>query len=315
MRLPKKSKFSLNNRKIQIAIIALALVILFPQIIRLINGDYSFKNVEWSIFSTGVVVYLFTYLFAAFVYVCLVPKRLILKRTLLVQVASGFANKITPAGLGNMGLNTLYLWRSVKLSKTNAATIATANNLLGFIGYNTMFWLLIFIGLASAESAPPLTGFVIASLAVGTAVSITYLIIRLLPSRHHQFKKAVKAAWKSLASMIKNPFRLLGGLTASMGITICSISTFALVTQAVGLGLDLSVIILAFTAGVAAIAISPTPNGLGATEIAMTFVLTNSGVSQEQALSAVLLFRIISFWMPLIPGYIAFRYISAKNYV
>jgi uncharacterized membrane protein YbhN (UPF0104 family) len=308
-------KLSLNRRSVQLIIIGLALFILTPQIFRLLNGDYSFKNIDWSIFGIAVAVFAATYIFATFVYLCLVPKKISFFRTLIVQIASGFANKITPAGLGNLGLNTLYLWHIVRLSKANAATIASANNLLGFIGYNVLFWLLILVGWTNSESAPPLTGFVIGSLAVGMGVSIGYLVVRLMPSKKHKLKRALLSAWKALSGLLKRPHRLMMGLIASMGITVCSIGAFALACQAAGIDLELSIIIVAFTAGVAAIAISPTPNGLGATEIAMTFVLTNSGVAQEQALSAVLLFRIISFWIPILPGYIAFRYISVKNWV
>lgn len=311
----KENKFSLNRRTVQLVIIGLALFILTPQVFRLLNGDYSFNNVDWSIFGIALGVFVLTYIFATLVYICLVAKKISLTKTLVVQVASGFANKITPAGLGNMGINTLYLWRTVHLSKANSATIATANNLLGFIGYNVLFWLLILVGWTNSESAPPLTGIVIASLAIGMGVSIGYLVVRLMPSKKHKLKRALSSAWKSLASLLKKPYKLLAALVASIGITVCAIGSFALTTQAVGLNLELSSIIIAFTAGVAAIAVSPTPNGLGATEIAMTFVLTNAGIAQEQALSAVLLFRVISFWIPIIPGYIAFRYISIKKWV
>ncbi len=310
-----KKTFSLNRKPVQLAVVFISLIILTPQLIRLFTGNYSFKNVDWRLFGLALAIFMLTYLFASWVYIFLVPGRLKIIRTIVVQIASGFANKITPAGLGNLGINTLYLWRTAKLSKTNSATIATANNLLGFIGYNVLFWLLLLVGWSNSESAPPLSGFVLFSLAIGMGVSITYLIIRLLPSRHHKLKKALKDAWKSLAKLLSKPHRLFFGMLASMGITVCGILAFGLCTKAVGLDLELSIIIVAFTAGVAAIAISPTPNGLGATEVAMTFVLTNSGVNNELALSAVLLFRIISFWIPILPGYLAFRHISSKGYV
>lgn len=315
MKSPKKQKFSLGSTKIQLAVVVLALIILTPQLIRLIKGDYSIKNVDFGLFGLALLVYLFVYFFATLVYICLVSKKISFGKTLLVQIASGFANKITPAGLGNMGLNTLYLWRTAKLSKTDAATIASANNLLGFIGYNILFWLLLIFGWANSEALPEFSGLILISLAIGTSVSIAYLVVRFMPSRHHRLKRALRDAWKSLSRLLKKPHRLMFGTLASIGITVCSLSAFSLVCRSVGLDLELSIIILAFSAGVAAIAVSPTPNGLGATEVAMTFVLTNAGVDNELALSAVLLFRIITFWMPILPGFLSFRYISTKGWI
>jgi Mg2+-importing ATPase len=48
--------------------------------------------------------------------------------------------------------------------------------------------------------------------------------------------------------------------------------------------------------------LSITPGGLGAFEAASTFSLKLAGVPLPVALSATLLFRGLSFWLPMLPG-------------
>jgi uncharacterized protein (TIRG00374 family) len=55
---------------------------------------------------------------------------------------------------------------------------------------------------------------------------------------------------------------------------------------------------------------APTPGGLGAVEAALTAGLTLAGLPGQTALSAVLLFRIFTFWLPVLPGWAAFTHLQ-----
>jgi uncharacterized protein (TIRG00374 family) len=50
---------------------------------------------------------------------------------------------------------------------------------------------------------------------------------------------------------------------------------------------------------------APTPGGLGAVEAAMAAGLTAAGLDGGVAVSAVLTFRLVTFWLPTVPGYAA----------
>jgi uncharacterized protein (TIRG00374 family) len=52
---------------------------------------------------------------------------------------------------------------------------------------------------------------------------------------------------------------------------------------------------------------APTPGGLGAVEAALAAGLTTAGVDPAVAVSATLLFRFWTFWLPTIPGWLAFN--------
>jgi glycosyltransferase 2 family protein len=59
--------------------------------------------------------------------------------------------------------------------------------------------------------------------------------------------------------------------------------------------------------------IIPTPGGLGAVEAALTAGLTAAGVPGGVAVSAVLLFRLLTFWLPVPVGWVAFNYLERHN--
>ena len=57
----------------------------------------------------------------------------------------------------------------------------------------------------------------------------------------------------------------------------------------------------------------PTPGGLGAVEAALTAGLSTIGVATAVAVPAVLLFRLVSFWAPILPGWIFWTQLQRRN--
>ena len=63
----------------------------------------------------------------------------------------------------------------------------------------------------------------------------------------------------------------------------------------------------AFLGGSALASAAPTPGGVGAVEAALVAALTGFGVRTGPAVAAVLAFRLITFWLPAVPGWAVFR--------
>ena len=53
--------------------------------------------------------------------------------------------------------------------------------------------------------------------------------------------------------------------------------------------------------------VAPTPGGIGVVEATLIAGLTSAGMPSATAVAAVLLFRIVTFWLPLLPGWAAVR--------
>ena len=69
----------------------------------------------------------------------------------------------------------------------------------------------------------------------------------------------------------------------------------------------LAAIAVVYLAGATIGQAAPTPGGLGAVEAALSAGLTAAGIPGGIAVSSVLLFRLVTFWLPTIPGWFAFN--------
>jgi uncharacterized protein (TIRG00374 family) len=79
--------------------------------------------------------------------------------------------------------------------------------------------------------------------------------------------------------------------------------------------LNVAAIAVVYLAGATIGQAAPTPGGLGAVEAALAAGLTAAGLPGGIAVSAVLLYRLLTFWIPTIPGYAAFNWLTKKGYL
>jgi uncharacterized protein (TIRG00374 family) len=81
-----------------------------------------------------------------------------------------------------------------------------------------------------------------------------------------------------------------------------------------GVSADFTKVAVAFLAGQAVGSVVPTPGGIGGVEYAITLGLTGvAGLDAAHAASTVLLFRLVSFWLPILPGWLCFAYLQRKD--
>ena len=58
------------------------------------------------------------------------------------------------------------------------------------------------------------------------------------------------------------------------------------------------------------VVVAPTPGAAGVLEVALLGTLTRAGVDASVAASAVLLFRLGTFWVPVLPGWACFQWMQ-----
>ena len=100
--------------------------------------------------------------------------------------------------------------------------------------------------------------------------------------------------------------RLFGG---AIGVTGLYIAAFDLSLRAVGVHEPIAQVMFVYLGGAAIAAAAPTPGGLGAMEAALTAGLTAVGVAAAPALAGVLTFRLATYWLPILPGWLSFRHL------
>lgn len=105
-------------------------------------------------------------------------------------------------------------------------------------------------------------------------------------------------------ALLGNRAVMLHVTVAYLGVFVLDGLTLAATMAAVGLGFDLG---LAFPAVVLAMVVSSLavlPGGLGPFEGTAVGVLALAGHDLDAALAAVLLFRGLAFWLPMVPGFL-----------
>jgi uncharacterized protein (TIRG00374 family) len=96
---------------------------------------------------------------------------------------------------------------------------------------------------------------------------------------------------------------------------MCNVLCFWLCINAVHVAVSFVTALIVFSFGIALGTATPTPGGLGSVEAGLVAGLVACRVDGEAALAAVLLFRLISFWLPLLIGAPAFLLARNRRYI
>jgi uncharacterized protein (TIRG00374 family) len=307
MHKPPPSEISLLTRK-RILVLVCLLLLLYIVVPRIGSFSESFtvlRRADPAYAVMAAALTAVTYAVASATYWSLALRPLRYRQTLLVQVASAFTNRLLPGGLGTLTLFVQYLRRRGH-TFSQAVTVAGTNNLLGIVGH-----LIILAGvlLATSDAYPAevdLPSAYSVWLVLGIVIAIiaaNLLVFRRL--RQHAYR-VTKEVVNYVLLYRKRPARLLLATALSCGLTVLYVTIFYCCVTGVGLHLSVAHIFLVFTIGMIVGTATPTPGGLVGAEAGLTGGLIAYGASADSALAAALLYRFLTYWLPLLPGFITF---------
>ncbi len=268
----------------------------------------------WAIAAVGLS--LLTYVAATASLLAAIPCRIPFGRSLLAQLASSFANRVTPAKVGGFAANIRYLQRN-GVPTAVGITAVGLNAVAGLVMHLTLIvgFLLLASGdentdvsIISPATIVTAVGVVVVILAVSFAIPLT----RRLVTTH--VVPQLRAGWASLKTIGRQPGRLLLLLGGSAGITLAYLAAMAASLQAFGSTAPLPIVGLLFLTGSAVAMAAPTPGGLGAAEAALIGAL--STVEEASVvIPAVFLYRLVTFWLPILPGWLALTYLRRVDQI
>ena len=97
-------------------------------------------------------------------------------------------------------------------------------------------------------------------------------------------------------------------MVAAVGAQAISLACYALHYQP-GFG----TLAVAYAAANIASAIPVTPGGLGVVEVTLVAITVSSGAPRATAVLAVLGYRIVNYWLPLLPGAVAYLRVRLRS--
>lgn len=299
-----------------VSIIALTVAgyIVVPQFSN-VNIGQLVAEAKWWWVAVGLVAAALTYVSAAWMLIGFVPERLPLWRTILVQLAASFVKLVAPAAVTGVALNSRYLQRAGVRPGPAVASVG-ASQLMG-MGIHIL--LLVLFGFITGSTHNATTDFapskliVIVLLAVAVLLGIGATIPRVRRVAANRLKAMFSGVVPRLLDVLQSPKKIFTGLGGTLLLTTAFVVCLDASIRAFGGELSWTAVVVVFLTGNALGSAAPTPGGLGAVEGALSVGLTISGLSADTATSAVLLFRLLTFWLPVLPGWAAFTYLQRKK--
>ncbi|ANH94831.1 MULTISPECIES: lysylphosphatidylglycerol synthase domain-containing protein [unclassified Streptomyces] len=244
----------------------------------------------------GATAALATWACAALAQQGAVAERLPRGRLLAAQFAASAANHVLPAGLGAGAVNLRFLMRCGLPAGRSAGALAV-KAAAGALARGVLIAVLAALcpGVLRLPEVP-----VAALAAAGAVVAlVTLLLCGPLRSR---WRRAVGAVGADIRAVHARPHRAAALWGGSFAFAAAHALVVIAVVQAVGLPLSPLRVALLYLAASSAAALLPTPGGLGSLDAALAFALTSAGAPGTAAASAVLGYRLLTVWLPLIPG-------------
>nr|WP_257004273.1 lysylphosphatidylglycerol synthase transmembrane domain-containing protein [Streptomyces sp. SA15] len=227
------------------------------------------------------------------------PKR----RLLATQFAAGAANHLLPTGLGAGAVNLRFMTVcGLPLARSSAALalylLAESIGRLGLLAVLLIaFPHALQIGTLLPDGAvgPLLWGLGVALVVAAGALAL----VRRLRTAVFSFLRTALSEARSVHTRPSRALALWGG---SLAFPALQAAGLVLVGRALGLSVPPAHMALAYLAATVAVALVPTPGGLGSVETALVVALVAAGGPVAVATAVVLAYRIITVWVPLVPG-------------
>jgi uncharacterized protein (TIRG00374 family) len=295
-----------------IVMIGLALYALVPQFGDLQSSIDTLEKANINYIAWAFGLSIATYFSAAAVYKFLSYLPIDYFKTLLITVSTSFTNRLLPASTGAIATNIRY-FQKVGYSTTQASSITALNNLVGLLGHIAI--LFVVAGLSGSSFRSIVKIPVSRTVIIFAVLVVSSLIIGVLatPRLRRKAKKIYLSVKEDLTKLFEHPDRFFFALFSAM--TITTFYALSLYASALALGVEISVLqaFFVFTIGATAASVTPTPGGIGGAEAGLVAGFVSVGIPADIGLSVSLLFRLITFWIPIIPGFIAFNIATKKN--
>ncbi|GAA4317402.1 lysylphosphatidylglycerol synthase domain-containing protein [Streptomyces venetus] len=269
----------------------------------LAEGFAHLGTAEWPWLLAAVGATCLTWVAAACTRQGAVVERLPRRRLLATQFAAGAANHLLPTGLGASAVNLRFMTVcGLPLARSSAALalylLAESVGRVALLGALLVAFpdaLRLGTLLPDAAFGPLLAG-------AGVVLVVAVTVLALVRRVRSALVSFLRTALGEARSVHTRPARALALWGGSLTFPALQASVLVLVGQALGLSVPPAHMAVAYLAATVAVALVPTPGGIGSVEAALVVALVAAGGPAAVATAVVLAFRVITVWLPLVPG-------------
>ncbi|KAA0083234.1 lysylphosphatidylglycerol synthetase family protein [Mycolicibacterium sp. P9-64] len=302
---------------IQLVLLVALVYVAYPFISTVPAFFSELRTANWWWALLGLTVSALTYVGAAAALWACASESVNFRNLTIMQVANTFAATTTPAGVGGLALSTRFLQKSGLGALRATAAVALQQTVQVITHVALLIFFTAFAG-ASADLSHFVPSSTVLYLVAGAALGVIGAFT-FVPKGRHWLGTAVRPRLKEvgddLVTLAREPKRLgliiLGCASTTLGAALAlwaSIEAFGGDTTFV------TVTVVTMIGGTLASA-APTPGGVGAVEAALIGGLAAFGLPAAIAVPSVLLYRVLTCWLPVFIGWPVMRWLTKNDMI
>lgn len=248
------------------------------------------------------------------------PTPVPLGRVTRLQFATSFVNLAVPSTAARVAVSIRFFQRSGS-TPGGAISAGALDGVAGFIAQISLLGGLLLAGFGTLgrsndlSAAAPDTSDLLKLVAIllGAAL-LVIIVLACLPKVRAKVVETVHQLREALA-VLRSPGRVVRLLAFNVLAELLFSTTIWIVLQAFGQDVAFADVVIINEAVALFSGLMPVPGGVGVTEAALTAGFTAVGVPEAIAFSAALCYRMCTFYLPPIWGYVAFNSLRKDGYL
>ncbi|MFF1303778.1 YbhN family protein [Streptomyces sp. NPDC058307] len=232
------------------------------------------------------------------------PERLPTGLLVASQFAAGAANHVLPASLGAHAVTLRFLrGQGVPLARATASLalytlVRPIAKTLVLIGFVVALPGLLRLG----DLVPDRRVLFLPLVAAGLGLGATLLLLTLVRPLRRPAVTFVRTALTDARQLHTMPSRVLALWGGAAAAPLLQASVIHAVGASLGVTLSWAQVAFAFLAASSAVGSVPAPGGIGPVDAAMVFTLAVYGVPVSLGTATLIGYRVLTVWLPLLPG-------------
>ncbi|WP_072804960.1 lysylphosphatidylglycerol synthase transmembrane domain-containing protein [Rhodococcoides yunnanense] len=306
-----------RNQIIQLVLLIGLVYVAYPFISAVPTFVTELKTANWSWALLGLAVSALTYVGAAAALWACASGLVSFRNLTIMQLANTFAATTTPAGVGGLALSVRFLQKGGLGAVRATAAVALQQS----VQVITHVSLLIFFSVVAGTSADlahfvpdPTVLYLIAGVALGIVGTFMFV-----PTLRRWLRNAVRPQLKEvfgeLGDLLKDPKRFFVIIIGCAATTLGAALALWASIEAFGGGTTFVTVTVVTMIGGTLASAAPTPGGVGAVEAALIGGLAAFGLPASIAVPSVLLYRVLTCWLPVFCGWPTLRWLTRKDMV
>jgi uncharacterized membrane protein YbhN (UPF0104 family) len=232
------------------------------------------------------------------------PERLPPGLLLASQVAAGTANHVLPASIGAHAVTLRFLQgRGIPLARATASLalyslVKPLAKTLVLLAFLLAFPDMLRLG----ELVPDEWALLLAAGGVVLGLATASLLLAVVPPLRRPALGFLRTALTDARSLHTRPSRVLALWGGAAATPLLQGSVIASVGFSLGLPLSWGQVVFALLIASTAVGAVPAPGGIGPVDAALVFTMVAFGAPTGLATATVIGYRVLTIWVPLLPG-------------